>query len=356
MITSRTGLLVSTLGLLSLGLFGCSAAVTAPEERDLESHAEDADAILGGSPATAYPESVLVNMMNYGQITSACSGSLIAPNVVLTAGHCVHGFDGWQVVAPFAGFQKAQSSKGATYDWKDDSGYVNPDQHDVGLIILDSPIQIDEYPSVADKPVSFGSKVVNIGRIDNGYFSDSELFVSDPHEVWDGASDGFPYSYGADEVIQSGDSGGPVEIPGAKPHVIVAVNSGGGGGSEILARVDLVFDWIKLTVESGGSNVTPDDPNDGGDPNNPDNDPGGVPDDPGVCPGGDGICPDCPDGSCDPGAGPGGGDCGDIGYEGACTDDGSLLYCEDGELVGIDCPSYGSWCVTIPGVDWSDCL
>ncbi len=163
-----------------------------------------------------------------------------------------------------------------------------------------------------------------------------------------------------------------MEIPGAKPHVIVAVNSGGGGGSEILARVDLVFDWIKQTVESGGSNVTPDDPNDGGDPNNPDNDPGNPdldPNDPND-PGAQGDCgdigyegpagrkgaPACEDGRALRAGLPSYGSWCDIGYEGACTDDGSLLYCEDGELVGIDCPSYGSWCVTIPGVDWSDCL
>ena len=340
MITPRTTVgasLLSLLGLLSLGLAGCSAASTEPYDR--ESHAEDAEPIVDGSPATEYPESVLVNMMNYGQVTSACSGSVIAPNVVLTAGHCVHGFDGWQIVAPFAGFQKASSSKAATYDWNDDSGTVNPNQHDVGLIILDSPITLDEYPSVANQPVAFGSKVVDIGRIDNGYFSDTELFVSQPHAVYDGANEGYPYSYSAEEIIQSGDSGGPVEVPGAKPHVIVAVNSGGGGGSEILARVDLVFDWIKQTVESGGSNVTPDDPNDGGDPNNPDNDPNN-PD----------LDPNDPN---DPG---GLGDCGDIGYEGVCTDKGAVLWCEDGQLYELDCLSYGSWCVTLPWDGWSDCL
>ncbi len=340
MITSRTGLFLTTLGLASFGLFGCSAAAEGERSRDIDQEGEGA--IVGGSPATKYEESVLINMMNYGQITSACSGSVIAPNVVLTAGHCVHGFDGWEIIAPFANGQTATSSKADTYDWNDDSGSVNPDQHDVGLIILDSEIKLSEYPSIADKPVKFGSNVVNIGRIDNGNFSDSELYVSDPHAVFDGVEIGYPYSYGSDEIIQSGDSGGPVEIPGASPHVIVAVNSGAGGGTEILARVDLVFDWIQKTVQEGGGNITPDDPNDGGDPNDPNNDPNN-PDDPGNS-----------DPS-DPGVDPGG-DCGGIGYEGKCEDDGSVLWCEEGQLYKMDCLSMGSWCVTLPWDGWSDCL
>jgi hypothetical protein len=163
--------------------------------------------------------------------------------------------------------------------------------------------------------------------------------VSAAHAVYDGAQDGFPYSYGAEEIIQSGDSGGPVEVPGASPHAIVAVNSGAGGGSEVLARVDLVFGWIKTTVEQAGSDVTPSDPSDPNNPPNPDDpsDPGGDPDFP-------------PD---DPGADPGDG-CQGIDYNGACLDDGSVVWCEDGQLQGLDCASEGSWCVTIAG--WSDCF
>lgn len=329
---------LSMLGLVSLALGGCSAATTAPHER--EEDGEEVGAIIGGSPANEYKEAVLINMMQGGQVTSACSGSVIAPNVVLTAGHCVHGFDGWQIIAPFAGNQEAMSNNGVTFDWKNDSEFVDPNQHDVGLIILSSKIDLAEYPQIASQPVQFGSEVVNIGRIDNGDFSDSALFVSKPHAVYDGAQDGFPYSYGADEIIQSGDSGGPVEIPGAAPHTIVAVNSGAGGGSEVLARVDLVFDWIQKTVQDAGSNITPNDPNNNPpDPQDP-NDPNVDPNDPNVDPN-------------DPGVDPGDA-CQGVGYEGACMDDGSVIWCEDGKLQGLDCPSMGSWCVKIG--DWSDCL
>ena len=48
--------------LLVLG--GCSAAVTDPGDR--ESQGEDVGAIVGGKPATAYQEAVLVNMSVVG--------------------------------------------------------------------------------------------------------------------------------------------------------------------------------------------------------------------------------------------------------------------------------------------------
>ncbi|MBK8256296.1 MAG: trypsin-like serine protease [Polyangiaceae bacterium] len=335
---------LATFGMLVSTWAGCAATPNEPHERE---SGTEVGAIIGGQPANDYKEAVLVNMLQGGQIVSACSGSVIAPNVVLTAGHCVHGFDGWQVVAPFAGNQEAMSSKGVTYDWNNDSDYVDPNQHDVGLIILKSKIDLAEYPQVAQSPVQFGSKVVNIGRIDNGNFSDSELFVSDPHPVYDGAKDGFPYSYGADEIIQSGDSGGPVEVPGSNPHVIVAVNSGAGGGSEVLARVDLVFDWIQKTVQEAGSDVTPNDPNT--DPVDP-NDPNVDPNDPNVDPNDPNVDPNDPN---DPGTD----DCQGIDYNGVCTDDGSVVWCEDGTLQKIDClMEYGSWCVTTPWDNFSDCL
>ena len=203
--------------------------------------------IVGGTPAIHYPEAVLVDLLQNGQVVAACSGTLIAPNVVLTAGHCVHGFDGWQVIAPYASGQTAQSSKGQTHDWTDDSGVVNPSMHDLGLVFLSSPITIASYPLLATAPLVDGSQVINIGRIDNGQFSTTDLYQSKPISVTNAASEGFPYDYIANDVIEPGDSGGPDMAVGT--HTIVAVNSGAGGGTEVLARVDLLVPWIQLAIE-----------------------------------------------------------------------------------------------------------
>src|SRR4051812_49306574 len=59
--------------------------------------------IIGGSKASAYPEAILLDLYKGGQLQGYCSASLIAPQVVLTAGHCVFQFDSWNVTAPYAG-------------------------------------------------------------------------------------------------------------------------------------------------------------------------------------------------------------------------------------------------------------
>jgi hypothetical protein len=168
--------------------------------------------------------------------------------VVLTAGHCIGEATDWNVTAPYAGGgQTAHGSSGAVFDYSMNASTVIPTEHDVGLIFLDTPIALDVYPGIVSQPLAFGSQVVNVGRIQNGAFSTTDLFVGPLVTVSDGATIGYPFDYSAPDIIESGDSGGPVEIQGA--HVIVAVNSGG-GQVEVLARVDLVYSWIQQQIQA----------------------------------------------------------------------------------------------------------
>lgn len=241
-------------------LFGCCllpACATAnggfDHEGD-EGYSEPTSApIIGGTTASAYPEAVLLDMYKAGASypSSICSASVIAPRVVLTAGHCVEGFAKWRVKAPFAGNQTVTASSGGTYDWAGALGTtVDPKRHDVGLVYLDAPITLGSYPKVASTASAEGTKVVNIGRIDDGVATHSALFVGAPVSILHGSKVGYPYAYYSNEIIQSGDSGGPDEIAGT--HTIVAVNSGAGGGTQVLARVDLVYSWIDAQVRSHG--------------------------------------------------------------------------------------------------------
>jgi hypothetical protein len=236
----------SVLSLFFAGLVACSSA--AP------SGGSESDDIVDGKTASSYPEAVLVDLLKDDKPYAACSGSLIAPNVVLTAGHCVHGISSWVVTAPFADGQQANGTRSETYDWNASGEEVDPNEHDIGLVFLDAPITLKSYPKLADAPLAADKTVYNIGRIDNGTLSNSALFVSKAIHVTSGAASGFPYDYAATDAIQPGDSGGPDVLPGAAPHTIVSVNSGAGNGSEVLARVDLVKDWItgRIAASAGG--------------------------------------------------------------------------------------------------------
>ena len=247
---------------LALCVLACSSlGACAPAQGDLDDSNDELETtgtsapIVGGTTAPAYPEAVLVDMYTAGASwpSMICSGAVIAPRVVLTAGHCVEGIAKWRIKAPFAGNQTVYGSSGGTYDWAGvTSETVDPNKHDVGLVFLDAPITLSSYPTVASAGVAEGTNVVNIGRIQDGTASNTSLFVGANVAVKNGSRVGYPYAYYTNEIIQSGDSGGPDEIPGATPHKIVAVNSGAGGGTQVLARVDLVYAWIDAQVKAHG--------------------------------------------------------------------------------------------------------
>lgn len=234
----RTWFPLAALAVLS---FGCGGE-TPGDVEDTSSQS-----IINGTLASGYPESALVDMGRY-----ACSGSLIAPRVVLTAGHCVTGMSTWTVKLPFASNQTAKAKGAVVYDYKSTTNYVNPRQHDVGLILLSSSLKLNKWPVVSKSPVADGSKAINIGRIQNGRFSSTALYQSKPITLRNASSQGFPYDYYSTDVIESGDSGGPVVVANSSPHSIIAVNSGAGGGTQVLARTDLVYSWIDQQVRANG--------------------------------------------------------------------------------------------------------
>jgi hypothetical protein len=196
--------------------------------------------IIGGVLATDYPEAATLDMDKGASGTYyACSGTLVAPRVVLTAGHCVDGHKTWDV---YVQGEYRSSTTAVTYDWAEGGATsVNPNHHDIGLVFLGQPITLAVYPTLATTISPDGTKVSNIGRIRDGVFTSTSYRASTT--VSGAAAWGYPFDYISADIIQPGDSGGAVVL--FETHTLIAVNSGAGSGIQVLARVDVLSGWLQ---------------------------------------------------------------------------------------------------------------
>jgi Trypsin len=230
-----------------------------------------------------------------GEFSHRCSGSLLTPTVFLTAGHCTDGVNSARVyfqqdaganfngvIDPITGYPDicapgtlgvvcATSDETFNYGFDDFAGF--PDIKDAGLVILDQPIALPEYASLAAAGTLDGLHeqrgLQDVTFTVSGYglsYSSPVAFVSFRSRlmaesklvnVKGGLNQGFNLQTngngGGRGGTCSGDSGGPIFYP-ADANVITAVTSFGLNewcrGTDFGFRTDTepVLDWILDTV------------------------------------------------------------------------------------------------------------
>jgi secreted trypsin-like serine protease len=142
----------SALSALAIGalLLGCDNASTAPLQRIASSPASITDGAIDGN---GHPAVVLIIMDVAGSPAYRCSGTLIAPKLVVTAGHCAGEpgeFSGLRVFTesdvangnnnyPFAGPNTVEAS-----EWHAHPQYTNSAffLHDVGVVVLSKAVRL----------------------------------------------------------------------------------------------------------------------------------------------------------------------------------------------------------------------
>ena len=132
-------------------LAGCSSISESPDNVDLH------PLVLYGEPdGDAHPHVGLVVFDVDGAPSHRCSGTLLSPTVLLTAGHCTAGTDTarvWfdaEIVDTKYPLGDGDAIEG-TPDTFPGFDFANfPDAGDVGVVVLDDPVVLDTYGELAD--------------------------------------------------------------------------------------------------------------------------------------------------------------------------------------------------------------
>jgi uncharacterized protein (TIGR03382 family) len=224
--------------------------------------------VIGGTqvPAGKWPDTVAV----LGQ--GSCTGTLIAPDVVLTAGHCVDA-NMTEVVANTTDYAGAGGIRSTI---KSITAYPNWEtSYDVAVIVLNTPIT-GVTPRKVGTACTFtegfaASTMVHLvgfgltdtaGQGNNTKLNETMAPVTNPTCTDMGAGCVQSVSPGGEFIAGGGgkdscfgDSGGPVYLDTPRGAVVVgAVSRGldgaatpcGGGG--IYVRTDKVIQWIETTA------------------------------------------------------------------------------------------------------------
>lgn len=267
------GVFLASTSLSVLALASLATPASAGNDADFtptpqQLRTDGSDAIVGGTdvPAGKWPDTVAV----LGE-TGVCTGTLIAPDVVLTAGHCAD-INPTTVVANTTNYA---AGGGAKVGVERTVAYPNWEStYDVAVILLADPINsvtpralgtsctFNEFnSSVMVRLVGFGATDMQ-GEAANTQLKEAMTAVIDPmcstgNGCNTAVAPGGEFIAGGTGTADScfGDSGGPVYLDTPRGAVVIgAVSRGvnnaatpcGGGG--IYVRTDKIVEWIEETA------------------------------------------------------------------------------------------------------------
>lgn len=221
---------LARFGLLGLSLAACADPTTTSSSRP----------IVNGTVDTGDPAVVILDLGG-----GLCTGTVISPHVVLTAGHCI---DGGTIRARF---ENEYGDGGPVID------SVETDAHpsaDLGLVALGQPAAVAPVPhNQAPLEAHLGEPVRIVGfgvTSENG--SDSGLKRQGTATLDSVLPGGEIATTNDPQGTCYGDSGGPNFMTLGGVEVVAGVTSRGtdicGAGLDIAVRADSYQDWIEAFV------------------------------------------------------------------------------------------------------------
>src|ERR1019366_7048412 len=142
--------------------------------------------------SSANPANVVIDLRDdSGTHIGSCSGILISASTVLTAGHCVVKATQY-VVTTVNGKQTANGAQVFT-TWQDfESNWSHPQHSDIGVIVLDQAIILQQYPTPATSLLADGTRLSRVRRVDPEAIDAATQFEEVSAPIVVGQEKGFP--------------------------------------------------------------------------------------------------------------------------------------------------------------------
>jgi hypothetical protein len=184
---------------------------------------QDLPITIDPSPTT-HPEVVYV-LMTSDRGYGFCTGTLIAADKVITAGHCLQPlFNSWSVVAPNApGSPRVQVIQKDMYD----AEWDEPGHPDLGILKLASPIALPAYAELTDISARIDAKqdTKGVSVVRMMVKPEAPLKKTAPLPISSTADLGYTHGIGVPLFSAGGDSGGGMFLieKGGMTHKLIGI-------------------------------------------------------------------------------------------------------------------------------------